>query len=284
MRFSYACVNNKLPKPDKTMRKDTFLAMEQKELFEFVAENFKNLLTILKWNVEHDIYLFRVSSSMVPFYSLQPEKYKKLWTYAPLVKICDEIKKMVIMYNMRLTQHGVLFIKLANDDLFEYNVRELTLYTMVYEMILPNLEFNDPLIVIHVGGIYNDRIETLKKWHINYLRLPNKVAKLIVLENDEQYSFDELINFCLQKKIPMVFDIFHDTIRKGNYNYNLHLQTWGKRTPEFHYSEQDKNNRIGTHSLTVDSFPEKFLHINADCILETKDKEISVLKFKKLYK
>src|SRR3954462_5905825 len=64
LRLGYACVNTALPSPARTTRLPN---ATPERLLELAAANLDALEAILRWNVAHDVSVFRVSSGAIPF-------------------------------------------------------------------------------------------------------------------------------------------------------------------------------------------------------------------------
>ena len=57
--------------------------------------------------------------------------------------------------------------------------------------------YRDTVFIIHGGGAYGDKKETLKRWAKTYQNLPENIKKRIVVENDERsYNPMDLIDMC----------------------------------------------------------------------------------------
>lgn len=58
---------------------------------------------------------------------------------------------------------------------------------------------------IHMGGVYGDKPTTLARFKENYTtKLPDKIKKRLVLENDEIcYNVDDIMPVCNELEIPM---------------------------------------------------------------------------------
>ena len=71
--LGYCCINTELQKnkitTNRTMRKSTFVERGKPYVSELIIKNLDDLLTILNWNIEHDVFLFRMSSDMFPWHS-----------------------------------------------------------------------------------------------------------------------------------------------------------------------------------------------------------------------
>ena len=64
LRLGYACVNTGLPSSGRTVR---LANATPDRLRELIAGNLEALETILRWNAEHGIEVFRVTSNFIPF-------------------------------------------------------------------------------------------------------------------------------------------------------------------------------------------------------------------------
>ena len=64
MRVGYACVNTQLPSSARTARLANLTSDRVREL---VAANLDALEAILRWNEQHGIQVFRLTSNLIPF-------------------------------------------------------------------------------------------------------------------------------------------------------------------------------------------------------------------------
>ena len=154
------------------------------------------------------------------------------------------------------------------------------------------------VMVIHGGGVYKNKEETIKRWCDNYLKLPENIKKRLVLENCERnFSIVDCLKISNTVNVPIVFDTHHYTcynqlhpdekFEKPEYYISLILNTWKDRNikPKFHVSEQGKG-KCGHHSDYVENLPEYLLEIpikyntDIDIMIEAKKKEKAI---KKLY-
>lgn len=160
-------------------------------------------------------------------------------------------------------------------------------------MEMLNYKFSDgSVFIIHGGGTYGNKEETLDRWLKNYLSIPHKIRQYIALENDEfSYSVMDLLPFCEKNKIPFCLDIFHNSVSNDKVNLDRKLfirifNTWKIHglTPKIHVSNQEPGKKRGAHSKTLNKIPKylfllpKIYKTNLDIMLEVKDKEQSVFK------
>lgn len=148
-------------------------------------------------------------------------------------------------------------------------------------------------IVLHVGGVYNDREASMRRFRENFENLPADVRRRLVLENDEwSYGVYDVLNLCNSLGIPMVFDYLHHRAYTGRASDPVAMEralaTWSVSDgrPELHYSTQRRRARIGAHADMIDA--NEFVHfINflprraVDVMLEAKAKDKALLKLRR---
>lgn len=166
-------------------------------------------------------------------------------------------------------------------------------------------------MIIHGGGVFQDKPATLARLKENYVKLPDNVKGRLVLENDEIcYNVDDLLPICedrecwlffaghclqvptLTVNIPLVFDYHHDWIYPSSQPVSALmpriLATWSKKgiKPKQHLSEP----RPGAvtvmerraHSDRCKTLPAD-LPDDMDLMLEAKDKEQAVFEMYRMY-
>lgn len=295
IRLGYACISVNLREADiftsRTIKLDTFDKKGVEYAKNLALQNIDNLLTILVYNEAHSIRLFRISSCIFPHLGNPriKEPYDISFAKSQLKNIGNFAKK----YHHRLSMHPGQFTQLGtpSQTVLEQSIVDLTNHALILkEMGLTDV--NGAVIIIHGGGVYNDKKETLKRWKENFLKLPTFIRNYIVLENDEfSYSINDLLPFCEELNIPFCLDIFHNRVSKDRVPITKSLikrifETWKKRSmiPKIHVSEQQEKLRRGAHSKTLDRIPRYLFRLpylfqtKLDMMLEVKDKDISVLK------
>jgi UV DNA damage endonuclease len=147
-------------------------------------------------------------------------------------------------------------------------------------------------IVLHAGGVYEDRDASLQRFRDNFHRLPSKVKSRLALENDERsYNVDDILALCESLDIPMVFDHLH---HQANHIHPLRsgsldrvYATWSARDgrPKLHFSTQKLRARIGAHADMINStefirFLKTLPERDADVMLEAKGKDKALLRLR----
>ena len=155
-------------------------------------------------------------------------------------------------------------------------------------------------MILHLGGVFGDKVATLDRFRENYAKLPQGVKDRLVLENDDvSWSVHELLPLCEELNIPMVLDFHHhniifdpDQIREGTKDivdlFPRILATWRRKniTPKMHYSEPTPSAITGRqrrkHNPRVATLPP--CPPDMDLMIEAKDKEQAVFELMRTFK
>ena len=257
IQLGLCCLNTEL----RGQKKSIFASrsMTQKKLLEVGQEEgikeikkraYQNLLDIIEmmhWNEKNGIKVFRLSSEIFP-HKTNPKINDYGFDFCKdlLLQIGNLSKK----YNQRLTFHPGQFniVGAKEERIFQSTLTELKHHADIFDLM--GLNYNS-VIVIHGGGVYNNKEETMERWCKNYLRLPENVRNRLVLENCERmYSIKDCLQISKRTGIPVVFDTHHHECYKQIYPNNqlkdisyyipLILKTWTDKNikPKFHVSEQ----------------------------------------------
>ncbi|RKO96505.1 hypothetical protein CXG81DRAFT_6381, partial [Caulochytrium protostelioides] len=242
--LGYACLNMTLRKDGIFTSRTARLASIVKgaDLHALADQNLKDLMTILAWNAEHDIRLFRMSSGLFPFATHPVHGY----SLEPFAKQLEAIGDFAKSHDMRLTFHPSQFVQLSsiNPKVTANSVIEITHHADTLDMMGLG---KDSICVLHLGGTAGGKPAAIQRFGEVYDALPKRVADRIVLENCETYAVHDILPFCLDKQIPMVFDYHHHAINGsdlGPIDFKLILKTWADRgiKPKFHISESRVKN------------------------------------------
>ena len=295
MNLGYACINTVLSKnkimTNRTMRRKTFDAQGIDYVSELALLNVKDLKTIVQWNNEMGIKLFRLSSQIFPWsdeYSIEdlPDS----------VEICErmlEIGKIAKNGGQRLTMHPGPYNCLASptQKVVEKTIRELNFHSEQFNMMgYDPSPYNK--INIHVGGAYGDKETTLARFVENFRLLNNDTKKRLVIENDDspnEYSVKDLHEGIYKSiGIPITFDYFHHKFNTGGLNeeeaLKLAATTWPNEIAQCcHYSESrrkeklDESIRPQAHSDIIYDRINTY-GLEPDIVIEAKLKEQAIFK------
>lgn len=256
-----------------------------------IIQNLKDVLTMMEWNEQNGIKVFRLSSELFPHKS-NPKVEPYTFDFAKHLLV--EIGKLAHKYNQRITFHPGQYnvVGTPNREAFNKTVDDLSYHADVLDLC--NLDGLSPVMVVHGGGIYGNKNETIRRWCSQYLELPEKVRKYLVLENCEKcFNIEDCLQISRIINIPVVFDTHHylcyrilhplEHFKPASHYIPDILETWKRRglKPKFHVSEQGSG-RIGHHSDFIQSIPSYLLNIpvkygiHVDIMIEAKMKEQSI--------
>lgn len=283
-RIGYACTPIALPY--RTSRGVVLKNFNSANFKECASKNIQDLSRILQWNAENNIAMFRISSDIIPFgsHSINNIRWWKL--YKEELEECGRfIKNQHIRVSMHPGQYTIL--NSQNEQVVEKSIADLEYHCKVLDTL--GVDFTNK-IVLHIGGVYGDKQQALHSFKRNFARLSESVKNRLVLENDDKnYSIDEVVMLCGELDIPAVFDNLHHEINSCSLTLEEILKgiqsTWKLKdgTVKLHYSEQDIEKKLGAHSKTVHTtkfldYIQRIGDLAADVMLEVKDKEMSALK------
>jgi UV DNA damage endonuclease len=254
---------------------------------------------ILRYNVKSNLLFFRISSDLVPFASHPICKFSwyKFFQFE-FEQIGDYIKKHNIRISMRSDEFVILNSR--NNKILENSINELKYHCKVLGVMLLD---ETAKVQIHVGGVYENKLEAIDRFLKTYNNIINRlddniIKRRLVIENDDRlYSLKDCIYISQQTGgVPIVFDSFHHECYNNGESLKSALKeamsTWNRTSdglPIVDYSsqglgnEKENKNRKGNHAETIDtSLFKKFLNetegLDFDIMLEIKDKEKSALK------
>lgn len=292
----------------RTVRLSTIEKYGIPVLIDTANKNIDDLGKIFEWCIEHGIHLFRMSSDLIPHGSnlklvkiIGEEEAKK---YMNMTYFESKFKKLrkIIDGKIRVTFHPGQFDQVGTPNADVFNRTKLDLY--MHARILDLLGApHQSIIIVHGGGTYGDKVNTIIRWKKQYNELPSIVKKYLVLENDETcYSPNDLIPLCEDIGIPFLFDTFHyecyDIYHGKGSQWTIDeiipklLSIWKKhnKKPKFHVSEQSPTKKtLGSHATIVKKLPQYILdlpkkyNVDIDIMIEAKGKEVALAHLFKTY-
>src|SRR5689334_8319460 len=284
MRIGYACVNTQLPSSARTVR----LANATPErLLELAEANLDALEAILRWNDEHGIRVFRLTSNLIPLAS-HPVNTLAWWD--ELDERFAELADLVARSGARLSTHPGQYTVLSSlsEAVVAASVAELD----YHDRLLSALGLDrSHKIVLHVGSGAADPEAAARRFSLGFARLSAGAQARLVLENDERWPLDRVLPLAAQLGTPVVFDAFHHELAPTVEELGVReavlaaAETWRPEDgrQEVHFSTQEPGKRPGAHAESVDldafeAFAQAVGDLPLDCVLEVKDKEQSVLR------
>ena len=246
--LGYACINMTLGKKGiltgRAMRAATLKAKGLAHASELALANAKDLETILKWNLENEIYVFRVGSDLFPWGNkVDVSQFPDYDEIASVLARCGQFAKD---NGIRISTHPGPFNLLASpkEEVVINTIKDLEMHALLFDLMgLSRTPYNK--INIHVGATYGDKYSAAETWCKNFARLSEGVRTRLTIENDDKanmYSVKDLYELIHSKTgIPIVFDYHHHTFCDGGQSteeaLNLAVSTWNGIKPATHYSE-----------------------------------------------
>jgi UV DNA damage endonuclease len=287
MNLGYACINMDLADQGITtnrgMIRRTFLEKGIRYASELALGNVQALYQILKWNLAHDIRVFRVTSELFPWASeYRLEDLPDFPSIRETLEACGRL-------GIRISSHPGPFNKLAGSGAtLENTIKDLEIHSQVFDLMqLPRSHWSK--INIHVGGAYGDKGETMKRFAENLGLLSPALRSRLTVENDDKpggYSVKDLLILHERCGIPIVFDYFHHRLHPDGWSeeeaFLAAYGTWSLK-PVFHFSSskkeyEDPASKKEAHSDWAHE-PINTYGKDVDIILELKMKERAVLKY-----
>jgi UV DNA damage endonuclease len=295
--LGYACINMTLGKKQiltgRAMRKATLEAKGLSFASSLALQNARDLLTILKWNLEHDIYFFRLGSDLFPWGN-KVDVYQ-FPDIEEIKSVLLEAGNFATKHNMRITTHPGPFNLLASpkEDVVQNTIRDLEMHALVFDFMgLSRTPYNK--INIHVGATYGDKETAAATWCKNFLRLSEGVRSRLTVENDDKANMYSVLDlyYLIHSKVgvPIVFDFHHHTFCTGDLSAHdaleLAVSTWPKGIrPATHYSESkalhESNDKLNprAHSDYITGVIDTF-EFDVDVMIEAKAKELALLQYR----
>lgn len=296
LRLGLCCINTQLRKKkifcSRTCIRKNFTVEKAKEL---ALQNVKDITKMINWNKDNNISCLRLSSDMFPhFTDTETKKYTIDFAKEELLSagnLANSLGHRILMHPGQYNQVGA-----KDKKVYEKTVEDLTHHANILNSMGID---NNGIIIVHGGGTYGNKEDTIRRWIEQYDDLPKIVKDRLVIENCErQYSVSDCIHISDECGIPVVFDFHHHdcycNIHKIEEKYPIDVlpsivNTWGDRKVVMHVSEQGEG-RIGHHSDYIERIPDSLLELleenedlKIDLEVEAKMKELAINKLYKKY-
>lgn len=254
------------------------------------SKNFLNTLRILRYNKALEIPVYRLTSKLIPL-ATHPEIHN--WNYInDFAENLNEIGSFIKQNDFRISAHPDHFTVINSQQprVFTDAFRDLDYHVKLYEAM--GLEDYKYKLVLHVGGVYGNKQDSIKRFCDNFIRLPERIRERLILENDDKsYNTFEVLELCQHLKIPMVLDVHHhNCLCSQNDLMNVLpeiFDTWKNEyfPPKIHFSspKNEKDFRSHADMIDYDEFMEfleiaAFLNRDFDVMLEAKSKDLALLR------
>jgi UV DNA damage endonuclease len=284
MKIGYPCINWTIGcKGAKTFRLKSY---SEPRLIDIVTNNLGCLSDMLTFNVHHNILFFRITSDLVPFASHPVCQFDWLPYFKDQLA---SIGAFIRSNDIRISMHPGQYTLLNSPDpgVLARSIKELRYHADVLDAL--DLDVSAK-VQVHVGGVYGDKNESLRRFIQRYRDLDEVIKRRLVIENDDRnYTAHDCMRIYAETGVPILFDVFHHELNhSGSSSANALAEitkTWQEHDgiPMVDYSHYRSSGRKVSHAESIDiSHFERFLAItrpyDVDIMLEIKNKEASALK------
>ncbi|AWW27646.1 UV DNA damage repair endonuclease UvsE [Acetobacterium sp. KB-1] len=286
MRIGYACLTVGVPNTE--LKTCLLKNVTDEKLTELIKHNLNALENMIDYNINNRVELFRISSSLIPFGSNPVNRI--IW-WEVFEKQLKKIAKKIAKSGMRVSMHPGQYTVLNSPDekIVSNAIADLNYHARIMDSLGLGPENK---IILHVGGVYNDKKQAIKRFLKNYDGLDETVKKRLIIENDDKsYTISDVVIIGKALDIPVVFDNLHhkvnpcDTNQPDTYWIDICKTTWKSQdgNQKIHYSQQNPEKKTGSHSKTIAitafmAFYEAIKDRDLDIMLEVKDKNLSAIK------
>lgn len=273
-----------------TLNKFTDWDAKLYRLRKVAKRNLDNTLRILRYNQAYNIKVYRFTSKLIPL-ATHPDTLG--WDYIhDFREQFKEIGDFIKENDFRVSAHPDHFtlINSTSPKVQEASLRDLDYHVKVFEAM--GLQEYRYKLVLHVGGLYKDKESSILRFKENFLKLPDRIRKRIILENDDKsFTAADVLEMCKELSIPMVMDIHHhNCVNNGERLEDLLPEvfaTWRGEYfgPKIHFSSPKSPEDFRSHAADID-FGEftAFLGIankvgvDFDVMLEAKNKDAALFR------
>lgn len=286
MSIGYACLT--IGVLNANLKSCTAKNVDEEKLLDLILHNLNSLENIIDYNIKNNIRLFRISSDLIPFgsSSINTLSWDRIFS-SKFSEIGEKIRKSGMRVSMHPGQYTV--INSPNAEVVNRAIDDLNYHTKVLDSLGVGSENK---IVLHIGGVYNDKDNAIERFINNYSLLENNVKDRLVIENDDKsYNIKDVLEIGIKLKIPVIFDNLHNQInlydkeKNDIYWINECKKTWKEKDgyQKIHYSQQNPLKKLGSHSTTIKinefiDFYKNLEREDIDIMLEVKDKNLSAVK------
>jgi UV DNA damage endonuclease len=278
IRLGYPAQNLTIPATtNRTLRLASI--SDVRKLRGLVRGNIADVRSILRWNAERGISLFRMGQDLIPFASHPAFPYDWEAEHGEALRGVGALARDL---GIRLSMHPGQYINPGSprSEVVERSLWELRYVARVFDLI----GNHDSVAVLHMGGAYADRTASAARF-VGTLRPEEQILRYLALENDERvWTVAEVVENSRELGIPAIVDAFHHGLNPGNLALeealDAALPTWKPRgaRPKLHLSSQDPDKRPGAHAYSVDPRDWQALLAaldgrDADVMIEAKGKE-----------
>lgn len=287
-RTGYCCINLSIGDKFKTMKlgwAEKNRAAVDAKWEGIVKHNFNLLEKIIRWNMGNNIFLYRISSDLIPF--ADHDDFGSLWRNSLANGWASDASegvrlalKTYLSMGGRITIHPGQFVSLGslNPETRRKSMANLEYHGQLLTLLGLPENYNCP-INIHVsnGTRPNEIIDNVKE-SITYMS--ESVTRRLVFENEQNGHWTPINLRNSFPNIPITFDYHHYSLNPDpevsmNEAVEFTSKTWPNMDPVQHYSEGRSSPKDPAHSDFIETLPAS----DYDIEVEAKMKDLSIMSF-----
>ncbi|MGB3683195.1 MAG: UV DNA damage repair endonuclease UvsE [Rubrobacteraceae bacterium] len=278
IRLGYPTQN--LTIPASTNRSLRLASLKDEDrLQSLIRANIRGLREILRWNADHEVGLFRMGQSLVPFSSHPEFPYDWESVHGDELREAGDLARSL---GIRLSMHPGQYIQPSSlkPDVVARSIEELRSSARILSL----LGNPDGVLVLHLGGANQDKAAASRRF-VEVMRGEKEVLSYLAIENDERtWTVREVVETATNLGVPAITDTLHHDLNPGVLTLEealtLSLPTWEERgvRPKVHVSSQNPEKQAGAHAYSIDltdwnSLLEALAGRETDVMVEAKGKE-----------
>ncbi|MFB6346572.1 MAG: UV DNA damage repair endonuclease UvsE [bacterium] len=288
-RLGYPCI--RVGSDPQTVKRCQLRNASPERLRQLIDRNLDRLKSVLEFNVENSISLFRIHSDTIPFASHPDVDFDWLAYAGPDLR---NLGDFIETNNLRVSMHPGQYTVLNSPDesVVENAVRNLEYHTQFLDAL--NVDATAKIIV-HIGGVYDDREAAMDRFVKRANDLSSSIRDRLVIENDESsYDIKQVLHLSKSTGLPVIFDWLHHQLNQPETERSIPewlercFSTWNKDdgVPKVHFSSASGSGG-GHHADRINpddfsNFQTETQHLEPfDVMLECKDKEVALLDLRK---
>ncbi len=166
------------------------------------------LRDILHYLHRHHIRLYRMASELAP-YIAHPDFPEFHHQIEEAEAELAHVGALAREYGIRLTFHAPAHVVLSSEDEARITYAQTTLTALARILDAMGMD-RESVVVVHVGGGYDNRRAALDRFCRHVERLPAPVRERLALEHDDTaFDLADALHVHERTGIPIVFDLLH---------------------------------------------------------------------------
>jgi len=268
-----------------------------------VSTNLAYLRDILLYLRANRLHFYRLHSGLIPT-ALATDSVALAHELERARQLAESVAHLAMDGEVRLTFHPYTAVVLntPRDDEYALALMRLAAHVAWLDALQVGPE---GVVVLHIGGTYDDPAASLDRFIDRYERLSSAVRRRVVLENDDRrYSWADVWRVHERTGVPLVLDVLHHQVHNPERitlrdALSAALGTWPTAvTPKIHFAtpRTDVRTLEGAGRIKLPTWTEHadfcnpfaFVDLlalldglpNTDIMLETKARDVALFQLR----